>query len=250
MLRVSFNELPESVFALSEAAIVMSPGARIPQDLGERSVRIASQREIAGRRDPASLLFAAAARMQLEREPPEEDPQSRGVFVASRSGNQASVRRFSQSIRKGSKSPITFSISGYNILAQSAAKELNVRGPAIVQAGHGASLVGAIFLGALRLIGNHVKVAYSGISTRELGVSSDARLHGDLAAMVSVRKIDDARLGSNVDIKLDGVIRSEWEHLVSVNAARDSQLLHLLSPGPPGCHPGLHFDLVSRVQDT
>lgn len=164
MNAVVFDGLP-GLYRLGRAVVLATPGRldAVHAVATATAVTEVSQRKLRGRLDPASLLAELAATELAAVQPSAAEPARRGVFLASRRGNQESVRRFSGELASGRRSPATFSGAGYNIVAQSAARALPAHGPSVVLAGRRASLDGALFLAALRLRSGAVDTAYTGL---------------------------------------------------------------------------------------
>ncbi|WP_406454308.1 hypothetical protein OH768_16425 [Streptomyces sp. NBC_01622] len=167
MTTLLFNGVP-GAFRLRSAVVLATPGllaGQAPGDVDRSLVIEADPRALRGQQDPASLLCALAARELAAADPAGADPFSRGVFISTRSGNQRSVRAFAGALAAGRRSPSTFSAAGYNIVAQSVARELGAKGPSVVLAGRRATLDGALFLAALRLGSGAITTGYAGHCT-------------------------------------------------------------------------------------
>ncbi|MFF1925224.1 hypothetical protein ACFVW8_32225 [Streptomyces sp. NPDC058221] len=152
-------------YALSSAVVLATPAhaAALRDALPHGSaVHEVPHAQLRSRRDPASRLGELAAGVHAESHPPGGEAFRRGVFISTRRGNQASVRKFALGLAAGRRSPSTFSVAGYNIVAQSVAQRLPAQGPSVVLAGRGAGLDGACLLGALRLAAGAVDTAYVG----------------------------------------------------------------------------------------
>ncbi|WP_424213000.1 hypothetical protein ACN20G_13430 [Streptomyces sp. BI20] len=155
-------------FRLRDAVVLATEGfrAELERDhVPSGVITTVTPDRLRAKQDPASRLAALAAEAVAARrgEPAaDRDPWVEGVFVSSRRGNQSSVRAFAGALAAGRRSPSTFSVSGYNIVAQSAARALGAQGPSVVLAGRRATLDGALFLAALRLSTQVVSVAHAG----------------------------------------------------------------------------------------
>jgi hypothetical protein len=112
--------------------------------------------ELEGRLDPASRLAELAGTRLARLVGSPADPGRVGVFLSTRCGNHRSVHRFTAGLRDGRRSPATFSLSGYNICAQAAARGAGARGPSVVLAGLRASLPAAVVLAGARAAGGGV----------------------------------------------------------------------------------------------
>nr|BFD87686.1 hypothetical protein StreXyl84_70870 [Streptomyces sp. Xyl84] len=164
MTALTFTAL-EGAYELTSAVVLATAGhaARLADLLpAGAEIREVAPGDLRGRRDPASRLGELAATALAEAHPPGGDAFSRGVFISSRRGNQASVRQFTGALAAGRRSPAAFSVSGYNIVAQSVARCLPAQGPSVVLAGRRATLDGALLLAALRLASGAVDSAYAG----------------------------------------------------------------------------------------
>ncbi|MEW2291341.1 hypothetical protein ABZ719_01350 [Streptomyces sp. NPDC006743] len=164
MTALTFTAL-EGTYELTSAVVLATAGhaARLADLLpAGAEIREVAPGDLRGRRDPASRLGELAATVLAEAHPPGGDAFSRGVFISSRRGNQASVRQFTGALAAGRRSPAAFSVSGYNIVAQSVARCLPAQGPSVVLAGRRATLDGALLLAALRLASGAVDSAYAG----------------------------------------------------------------------------------------
>ncbi|QQP93452.1 hypothetical protein IGS68_33050 (plasmid) [Skermanella sp. TT6] len=101
--------------------------------------------------DPATALSAAAcARL---RPCLGGVPDLRiGIVVASRIGNYQILGSFSGKVRRGSRSPVQFSGSGYNVCAGVAAMAAGVNGPSLALAGRSANLGDALGIAAFDMM--------------------------------------------------------------------------------------------------
>lgn len=193
MTTVFFHGL-RGAFRLRSAVVLATPGFRadLSQDhVPEALVTEVAAQDVRGKQDPASLLGALAARELTAASPAgDDDPFSRGVFVSTRRGNQRSVRAFAGALAAGRRSPSTFSVAGYNIVAQSTARELAARGPSVVLAGQRATLDGALFLAALRLGSGAIRTGYVGHVTWL--PDATGRSGEGLAVLAAVEHVDSA----------------------------------------------------------
>ncbi|GAA3225212.1 hypothetical protein MTQ10_18600 [Streptomyces sp. XM83C] len=193
MTTVLFHGL-RGAFRLRTAVVLATPGfrAELARDhIPEGLVTEVAPQDVRGKQDPASLLGALAARELTAAAPADDtDPFTRGVFVSTRRGNQRSVKAFAGALAAGRRSPSTFSVAGYNIVAQSTARELAARGPSVVLAGQRATLDGALFLAALRLGSGAIGTGYVGHVTW----LPDPGLRGGegLAVLAAVDHVDSA----------------------------------------------------------
>ena len=104
-----------------------------------------------GRVDAATQLAEKVAARAYGAEPGVGTTIIAPVVVASRHGNAEMVERFSVGYNEGHPSPVSYSASGYNIIAQSAARGFNSSGSSLVLAGASASLRRAVMLTAVRM---------------------------------------------------------------------------------------------------
>jgi hypothetical protein len=193
MTTVFFHGLRGAV-RLRAAVVLATPGFRadLSRDhVPEALVTEVAAQDVRGKQDPASQLGALAARELTAASPAgDDDPFSRGVFVSTRRGNQRSVRAFAGALAAGRRSPSTFSVAGYNIVAQSTARELAARGPSVVLAGQRATLDGALFLAALRLGSGAIRTGYVGHVTWL--PDATGRSGEGLAVLAAVEHVDSA----------------------------------------------------------
>ncbi|MEY9836936.1 hypothetical protein [Streptacidiphilus sp. EB103A] len=186
MSALVFSGVP-GVYRLDRIAVLATPGRSdaVRTAVPGTPVTEVPPATLRARLDPASRLAELAATALTAEHPLTGDPGRRGVFVASRRGNQESVRRFAGSLSSGRRSPVTFSVAGYNIVAQSVARALPANGPSVVLAGRRASLDGALLLGALRLCSRAIDTAVVGVCSWEPG--GDGVLSGEgVSVMVTL----------------------------------------------------------------
>ncbi len=198
-----FEGIP-GVYRLERAVLLATPGrvGAVSAAAPGLPVTAVAPASLRARTDPASRLAEMAALELAAGHPLPGDPARRGVFVASRRGNQESVRRFATSLTNSRRSPVTFSVAGYNIVAQSAARVLPAHGPSVVLAGQRASLDGALLLGALRLRSRAIDTAVVGLASWVPG--ADPAVPGEGLALLTTL----VRAGALPAAEEPGLVRS------------------------------------------
>ncbi|EWY36599.1 hypothetical protein N825_09770 [Skermanella stibiiresistens SB22] len=118
--------------------------------------------------DPATALSAAACARLRPRMEGIADHRI-GIVVASRIGNYQILNSFSGKVRRGGRSPVQFSGSGYNVCAGVAAMAAGVNGPSLALAGGSANLGDALGVAAFDMLRGDADAMIVGVVAVEPG---------------------------------------------------------------------------------